>query len=260
MSKEKEAMNSKGFWFFEEKFFEISFIQIVFFSLFLRKIRPLDQEHQRRENDDERKVERRKQSHVIATLFRIVFQIFAEGNQARERRNQRTCPTDVYPQEQFTVIARKLREQNCRRNVADTLTREHADQQGILIQEPRKEGAHPFDSTHIPCENEEKHKGQQKGIIDFFQCFSIEQEYAERNHNQADLVRNQAEHDDDGQREQKQINSRFNRGELDFLLSDRQRLGLDEKQAANCNQDDGYRKRQHHNGGKLRRGDIELGI
>ena len=62
-----------------------------------------------------------------------MFYVFAEGDQARQRRDQRAYPADIYPPQQRLIIVGELRQQNRRRNVADHLAGQHADKKGILF-------------------------------------------------------------------------------------------------------------------------------
>ena len=89
-----------------------------------------------------------------------MFSVFPERNQACKGSYQRTCPTDIDPQQQRFIIARELREEYRRRNVADTLTGKHAKKQRVLLQEPRKQRTNSLYPAHIPCEHKEEYEGQ----------------------------------------------------------------------------------------------------
>ena len=164
---------------------------------------------QSRQQNDKPEVERREQPYVVAALAGVVLQVFAEGDQAGKRSDQRACAADVDPEQQLAIVPRELRSQNRRRYVTAHLARKHADQQSVLFQKLGKEAPHPFDAPHIPCKYEEKDKGEQKRLVDFFQRLSVEQEYAERDHDQADLIGDHPEYDDDRQRKQEQIDRRL---------------------------------------------------
>ena len=55
----------------------------------------------------------------------VVFNVFSEGDKARQRRNQRAATADIHAEQQGYVIVRELRKQNCRRYIAYNLTGEN---------------------------------------------------------------------------------------------------------------------------------------
>ena len=86
-----------------------------------------------RQNNEEGEVKRREKGYVFPRFAGVVFHVLAEGDKTCKRGNERPYAAEVYPQQQIVIIPRKLRQQNCRRYVADYLARQHADKQGILF-------------------------------------------------------------------------------------------------------------------------------
>ena len=186
--------------------------------------------------------------------------IFAESNQARQRSNQRTCTADINTEEQFFVVFRKLRKQNGTGYVTDDLTGKRAYEKRILFKQPSEKVLNERDSCHIAREHEKCAECKQKRIIDLFQRIAVKEYESERNENKTDLIRDDAENDNDGEREKRKIDSRAAAVDHNVIVFDSQRLGFDENKTAKRDDRNGNQKRQQHNAHKFACGDIELGI
>ena len=90
----------------------------------------------------------------------VVFNVFSEGDKARQRGDERSHAADVYPEQQRFVIAGKLRQQNRRRHVADTLARKCGYEQSIFLHEPVQQFFYRRNTSHISCEDKEGDEGQ----------------------------------------------------------------------------------------------------
>lgn len=186
--------------------------------------------------------------------------VFAESNQARKRCDERARAADIHTEEQLTVIFRKLREQNRRGYVADELTGKRAEDERILLQKDLKHCSYQGDARHIPCENEERAKGEQKRIIHLFQRIAVHKEKDDGHDHKTDLIRDHAENDDDGEREKHEIHERTHTRNFCLLFADLKRFFFHENEAARGDDCDGDGKRQSHDAHKFARGDIESGI
>ena len=116
-----------------------------------------------RQNNQKHKVKGGKQQDIVTGFAPVVFAVFPEGNEAGQRRNQCAHATDIDAQQQVLVIGRKLGKENCRRHIADHLTGQSRNQQGIFLQKVRKQVANSLNPRHIPRKN--------KRVFQFFKDF-----------------------------------------------------------------------------------------
>lgn len=82
----------------------------------------LQHKHKSRQYYKKRKIEQGKFFNIGACFSGIMLDIFPEGDQACQRGDQRSDPTDINAHEQFRIVPGKLRQQYCRRDIADDLT------------------------------------------------------------------------------------------------------------------------------------------
>ena len=186
--------------------------------------------------------------------------VFAESNQARKRCDERTRAADIHTEEQLTVIFRKLREQDRRGYVTDELTGKGAEDERILLQKDLKHRANQGDARHIARKDEKGAESEQKRIVHLFQRITVHKEEDDRHDHKTDLIRNDAENDDDGKREKHEIHDRAQARNLRFFFTDLKRFFLHENEAARRDDCNGNGKRQSHDAHKFARGDIESGI
>ena len=99
--------------------------------------------------------------------------VFPERNKARKRGYERSYAADIYADQKGGIVARKLRQKNCRRHVTDYLAGKHAEQQGVETQKMRKEVPHGFDARHITRKDKKEHEREQKGIVHLCNRFPI---------------------------------------------------------------------------------------
>ena len=59
--------------------------------------------------------------------------VFSECNQTCKRGYERAHAADVYADQERGIVGCKLRQENCRRYVADDLAGEYTEQQGIRV-------------------------------------------------------------------------------------------------------------------------------
>ena len=95
--------------------------------LFLYKIAE-NQKH-----DEEREVEGREAGDIGACFAGVMRQVFAEGDQACERRDEGAGAADVDAQEQFTVVFGELGEQDGAGDVTDDLAGEGTEDQHATL-------------------------------------------------------------------------------------------------------------------------------
>ena len=190
----------------------------------------------------------------------VMLQIFAERNQTCQRRNQRSHPADVYPEQKLGIIPRELRKEYRRRYVADKLAGKHGHKQGVFFQKGREQRSYSIHTRHIPRKDKEEHKRKQKGVIHLFKSLSIHKQQDSRNDNQPNKIMDHAKHDDDRKRKQRQIDCSFQRLRFDFFFADFQGFRLNEYKAASRHQSNRNGKRNCHNRHKFPRRDLELSI
>ena len=211
-------------------------------------------------NDQESKIERGENSNVISLLMRIVSDIFAEGDQAGERGDKRSRSADIDAEQEAAVVCGKTREQDCRWDIADNLTRKCAENQGILLQKCIQQLMYGVHTRKIAGKNEKAEKGEQKTVINLCKRFAVgKQEYG-RNNAKPDPVGNDPKDDDDGKRKQGEIQDGFWNGELFFgrcLQGDRL---FGQKETAPQNQHDGKQERRKHNAEKFAVRNVEMRI
>lgn len=186
--------------------------------------------------------------------------VLTESNEARKRCDERARAADIHTEEQFTIIFRKLREQDRRGYVTDELTGKRAENERIFFKQDLKHCSHQGDTRHIACKNEECAEGEKKRIVHLFQRITIHKEKDDRYDHKTDLIRNDTENDDDGEREKHEIHDRAKAGDLRFFFTDLKRFFLHENEAARRDDCNGNGERQSHDAHKFARGDIESGI
>ena len=108
----------------------------------------------------------------------VVFNVFSEGDKARQRGNERSHAADVYTEQKLPPIVGKLRQQNGGRYVANALAGKGGEHQGTLVHKITEQLLNGRNSRHIPCEDEECHKGEKQAVIYLQKRLSIqEKEY-----------------------------------------------------------------------------------
>ena len=70
---------------------------------------------------------------VVAASAGIVFYIFAEGDEAGQGGDQGAYAADIDADEQVSVVAGELRQEDGRGNIADTLTGQGTEQEGVTL-------------------------------------------------------------------------------------------------------------------------------
>ena len=206
------------------------------------------------------KIERRKQSDVSARPLFVVGDVLTESDETGKRRNERTHPADIHPDQQRAVIARKLCQQNSAGDVADDLTGQHGHQQGVLLHQPTEKVFHPVYPCHIARKDEKGDEGQKQSVIHLCQRFSVHKQQTQRHDDQPYPERHHVKYNDDGQDKQHAVDNRPCHGQSDFFSCHFQRLLFDKQQTTRSNGGNGNAKRGEHGQEKLSRRDGKTGI
>ena len=115
----------------------------------------LYKEAENQKHDEEREVEGGEAGDVGACSAGVMRHVFAEGDQACERRDEGAGAADVDAQQQFTVVIGELGEQDGAGDVTDDLAGEGTEDQYAALQEAGEKLTHDVDAGHIAREKEE---------------------------------------------------------------------------------------------------------
>ena len=135
--------------------------------------------------------------------------VLAEGDQTGKRCDQGARAADVDAEQQLTVIIGELGEQNGTGNVADALAGQGTEQKNTLVQKNREHRTYALHASHVACKNEKADEGQEQGIVNLAQRFTIGKQEDDGNEDQTDPVRDGTEDDGDGENEQSKVERRF---------------------------------------------------
>ena len=126
--------------------------------------------------DQEREVKCAEFENIRQRVLGVLLCVFFKGNKAGERCDQSARTTDIYTEQQLTIVVGELGEQYSRWNVGDYLTAHSREHQRIDVKQVGKEVAHNTDSSHISRKDEEKHKSKQQTVVHLTKRLSVKEE------------------------------------------------------------------------------------
>ena len=102
------------------------------------------QKTERAQKNKKDRVYKGEKTKIGTPLPRVRFYISTEGNETRERGNQRTGTADVDTKEEGAVIVGETGEEDRARYVADDLAGEDAEEKSTLFKQERENGTDGF--------------------------------------------------------------------------------------------------------------------
>ncbi len=170
--------------------------------------------------------------------------IVGERDQTGQRGDQCSRSADIHAKKQFPVVVSKPRKQDRRRNITDDLTGADTDKKRRSPQKISHEILHSRDPGHIPGKDKEQSKSGKKSPVDLGECFFIGKNKNQRNDDQSEPVRDQTEHDQQGKRKERKVQS------CSLLIQGLSGIILDHKYRPRKEE---AGRRQHHDRQKKRR-------
>ena len=146
----------------------------------------------------------------------LILDIGLEGDEAGKRCDKRAYTADVYTEEELAVVIRKLREEDCRGDVAYHLTGESREDKRVHIEKRGEEGTHDVDPCHISRENKEEYEGEEQAVIYTLECLAVEEKERYRNDDKTDDKRNRTEYDKYREREERKEREMAERLQAEF--------------------------------------------
>ena len=114
------------------------------------------QKTERTQKNKKDRVYKGEKTKIGTPLSRVLFYISTEGNETRERGDQRTGTADVDTEEEGAVIVGETGEEDRARYVADDLAREDAEEKSALFKQERENGTDGFYPRHIAGEDKKR--------------------------------------------------------------------------------------------------------
>ena len=162
----------------------------------------------KRHYNQEYNIHQSEKTDVLLRVSRPERTEMAESNQARQRRDQRTRAPDVYAEKEFLIVTGKSGKQNCRWYITDHLAGSDTYQKRRSSEKTSDEVLDCRDSGHISGKDEEQRKCRQKAVVHLGECFFIGENQYQRDDDQSDPVRDQAEYDKKRESKKQEIQRR----------------------------------------------------